>query len=144
MWRIRKLVRDDIPGVLAIQASCPEMAQWTATDYERIPGDTKAWVADGDDAIAGFLVVRTLGQETEILNIAVRRDVRRHGVGSMLLSQAIEWSKGLGAGRVLLEVRESNGAALKFYQRNHFRAAGQRRAYYAAPAEDALLLDLRL
>jgi [ribosomal protein S18]-alanine N-acetyltransferase len=114
-------------------------------DYERAAeGKMAAWVAEGDDRIAGFLVARTLGRETEILNIAVRADMRRRGVGSRLLSRAIGWSARLQAEKILLEVRESNASALSFYQGLGFRVAGRRRAYYTTPVEDALLLDLRL
>lgn len=145
MWRIRKLVPGDVPGVLLLQSSCPEIAQWTAADYEQVAGgDMAGWVAEDDDGIAGFLVARTLGRETEILNIAVRPDARRRGVGSNLLTEAVVWSTGLRAETVLLEVRESNTLATRFYERHGFRVAGRRRGYYATPAEDALLLDLPL
>lgn len=102
------------------------------------------WVAEEDDGIAGFLVARTLGREAEILNIAVRPDARRRGVGSNLLVEAVVWSTDLRAERVLLEVRESNTSAIGFYERQGFRVAGRRRGYYATPAEDALLLELPL
>lgn len=145
MWRIRKLVPGDVPGVLLLQSSCREIAQWTAADYKQVAGgDMAGWVAEEDDGIAGFLVARTLGREAEILNIAVRPDARRRGVGSNLLVEAVVWSTDLRAERVLLEVRESNTSAIGFYERQGFRVAGRRRGYYATPAEDALLLELPL
>lgn len=142
---IRKLELRDVEGVLAIQRGSPEIAQWTAPDYERAArGEMAGWIAENDRAIIGFLVARLLVQEAEILNFAVRIDGRRRGAGSRLLAQAIDWSKIHRAERVLLEVRASNSAALSFYARHGFRTVGRRTSYYTAPAEDALLLDLSL
>jgi ribosomal-protein-alanine N-acetyltransferase len=41
-------------------------------------------------------------------------------------------------------VRASNAAALALYHRCGFSAAGVRRAYYSAPVDDALLLQVPL
>ena len=144
--RVRKLEMRDIEGVLAIQRDSPEIAQWAASDYERVArGEMAGWVAEDQAGIAGFLVARPLVEEAEILNLAVRQDARRRGAGSKLLSQAVEWSKILRLERLMLEVRVSNAAALTFYQRHRFRVVGRRASYYATPKkEDALLLDLPL
>ena len=145
--RIRPLTLRDVEGVLAVQSACPEIAQWAAAEYERVANrDTGAWVVEDEAGIAGFLVARALVRETEILNLAVRLDARRTGVGTALLREAMSWSRSLEAERALLEVRPSNAAALKFYERHGFRIVGRRPGYYATPApvEDALLLDLPL
>jgi len=46
------------------------------------------------------------------------------------------------ARRVHLEVRESNTAARKLYERWGFREVGRRKSYYSGPPEDALLLEI--
>jgi len=143
--RIRKLEPRDIEGVLAIQKESPEIAQWAASDYESAArGEMAAWVAEEARGIAGFLVARLLVQEVEILNLAARPDARRRGVGSKLLAQAVDWSKIVRAERILLEVRASNLAAQRFYERHGFGVAGGRPAYYANPREDAVVLQLVL
>lgn len=140
--RIRKLEPRDIEGVLAIQRESPEIAQWTASDYESAArGEMAAWVAEDARGIAGFLVARLLVQETEILNLAVRPDARRRGVGSKLLSEAADWSKIVRAERILLEVRASNLAAQRFYEGHGFGRAGRRLGYYTNPREDAVVLQ---
>jgi len=45
-----------------------------------------------------------------------------------------------GAGRVHLEVRASNRAALGLYHGEGFVLVGRRRGYYRKPPEDGLLL----
>lgn len=142
---IRRLELSDVEGVLAIQRNCAEIAQWKAADYERAArGEMAGWVGESEEEITGFLVARLLVQEAEILNFAVRTDVRRRGMGSRLLAQAIDWSEIHRVERVQLEVRASNSAALSFYEHHGFSIVGRRASYYANPEEDALLLDLPL
>jgi ribosomal-protein-alanine acetyltransferase len=100
------------------------------------------WVVEDAGGIAGFLIARRLVQETEVLNFAVRADRRRRGVGTSLLRKAADWSRSIGAEKLMLEVRASNAIALKFYERHGFSVAGRRPRYYADPTEDALLLSL--
>ena len=148
-------------AILAIQAACPEIAQWTAWDYDRVArGEMAGWVATqdsnvgaeiaGEDAaeligkgdvdVAGFLVARRLSTELEILNFAVESNSRRCGIGAALLDEALQWAETFQATQAILEVRASNLAALRFYERRKFEVVGRRPRYYTAPVEDALLL----
>lgn len=142
---VRKLELRDIDAVLAIQQGCPEVAQWSATDYERAAlGAIAGWVAEDDRGVVGFLVGRSLLGECEIVNFAVQPDARRRGIGSALLGEAIEWCKRDRARKIMLEVRASNAAAQRFYERHGFRIVGRRGRYYSNPTEEALLLDCAL
>lgn len=142
--RIRTLEARDIDSVVAIQSSCPEIAQWTMWDYDRVArGEMSGWVCDevaGGNEVAGFLVARRIANDLEILNFAIRFDSRRCGIGVSLLGAALEWGKSFRAETAILEVRESNLAALRFYERHGFQVMGRRPRYYTAPVEDALLL----
>jgi ribosomal-protein-alanine N-acetyltransferase len=142
---IRRLESRDVEAVLAIQAVSPEIAQWTMWDYERVArGEMAGWVAEDAAEVAGFLISRQVVSDIEILNLAVRPDARRHGVGAALLAEAIHWGAELRAEKALLEVRASNLAALQFYERHHFQATGRRPRYYTAPVDDALVLTRKL
>ncbi|HTU32533.1 MAG TPA: ribosomal protein S18-alanine N-acetyltransferase [Candidatus Acidoferrum sp.] len=135
----------DIEGVLAIQRACPEVAQWSASDYEpAITGAMSGWVFEDEGRLVGFLVARSLLGESEILNFGVRPDSRRRGIGSQLLERVFEWSKRGHARRIMLEVRASNVAAQSFYLRHGFQIVGRRGRYYSNPTEEALLLDCPL
>ena len=138
---IRSIESRDIEAILTIQSACPEIAQWTMSDYARVAqGEMAGWVCQGEQDILGFLVARPSGGDIEILNLAVRKDARRLGVGASLVSKAFEWGRAQHAERAILEVRASNAAALAFYEGFDFRVAGRRPRYYASPPEDAVLL----
>lgn len=135
----------DVESIVEIQSSSPEVAQWTAEDYQRAArGEMAGWVANETEKILGFLVARRVGSDIEILNFAVRPEARRCGAGSALLRVALGWGAEAKAEHVLLEVRASNFAALQFYERRGFQVMGRRPRYYAAPVEDALLLSAKV
>jgi len=143
--KIRTLETSDIDQVVAIQSACPEIAQWTLWDYDRVArGEMSGWVCEDGGAtakeVAGFLVARRIANDLEILNFAVRSDLRRCGTGASLLHAALEWGRSFRAETAILDVRESNLAALGFYERHGFQVMGRRPRYYTAPIEDALLL----
>jgi ribosomal-protein-alanine acetyltransferase len=154
-----------VEAILAIQAACPEIAQWTAWDYDRAArGEMAGWVATENSnvgaegaavvagaaatefagEVAGFLVARRLSSELEILNFAVESEWRRCGIGAALLEEALQWAETFQATQAILEVRPSNLAALRFYERHKFEVVGRRPRYYTAPVEDALLLTATL
>jgi len=142
---IRPIEARDVDSILAVQSACPEIAQWTSWDYARVArGEMAGWVAEEDNAVAGFLVARKIASDLEILNFAVRPDSRERGIGSTLLRQAFDWGKTVGAGQALLEVRASNLTALRFYENRGFRVVGRRKQYYSTPIDDALVLAASL
>ena len=135
----------DVESILEIQSASPEVAQWSAWDYNRVArGEMAGWVAEENSEVLGFLVARRVANDIEVLNFAVRAASRRRGVGGMLLRLALDWGAELHAQQALLEVRASNFAALNFYERRGFRVVGRRPRYYVSPIEDALLLSAHL
>ncbi len=139
--KLRPMGEGDVDAVVKIQVASAEIAQWTARDYARLSANgMMAWVAELGGAIAGFLVARRIAAELEILNLAVRPDARRRGIGHALIQFAFEWGKQFDAKSTFLEVRASNQAALQFYKRHGFEETGRRPLYYSNPVEDALVL----
>ncbi len=139
--KIRCIESRDADQILQVQDRCPEIAPWTLQDYQRAAdGEMAGWVADEGGIVVGFLVARRVAHDFEILNFAVRPDVRQKGIGSLLLQQSFAWGTSLQAENAFLEVRASNLAAQRFYERRGFRITGRRPRYYSSPEEDALLL----
>ena len=91
----------------------------------------------------GTILVRVAADEAEVLTLAVVPGIRRSGVGSMLLRQAVSEAAELGAHAIFLEVSVANIAARKLYSKAGFIRAGLRRHYYSNNV-DALVLRLDL
>jgi [ribosomal protein S18]-alanine N-acetyltransferase len=130
--QIRRGLPEDLPAIAAIQSASPEASQWNPADYLAY----ELRVAEFSEGVAGFLVVRVVGDEAEILNLAVAPELRRRGVARALLRSLF----GVFRGAVFLEVRESNRAARYTYQALGFQEVTRRENYYDLPPEAAIVL----
>lgn len=92
------------------------------------------------DKLKGYLICSMVAGESELLRIAVSPSNQGEGYGYELLRFYLQETAG-GCERYLLEVRESNTAARHLYEKAGYRQMGNRRDYYSAPAEDAVLYE---
>ncbi len=91
----------------------------------------------------GFILVRAVVGEAEILTLAVAPAARRAGLGRALVEAAASEAGVAGAETLFLEVAVDNAAALALYRATAFEAVGRRKAYYPRPGGarvDALVL----
>ncbi len=147
----------DIDAILALERSCDSAPHWSRAEYlrcvdaaENSPGEAAngagvrrlGLVAEVGSELAGFAVLRLVEAvgEAELESIVVAGEVRGRGIGSALLATVIWAAKGGGAECVELEVRASNAAATRLYERAGFAEVGRRRNYYSDPQEDAVLM----
>src|SRR5579872_5115551 len=97
---VRRAEATDFAEIAAIQARCPDAAQWDLS----ASGQYEIWISDRDGGVAGFLVARFLGvDEWELLNLAVAPEFRRRGVARELLTVLVSKA----SGPIWLEVRAS-------------------------------------
>jgi ribosomal-protein-alanine N-acetyltransferase len=109
---------------------------WTREEFAAyIAGEgTPVYVAcDSRRRIAGFAMLRHLGEEVELITIAVDRKWRNKGVGLMLMRALFDRLLMSPAKRMLLEVATDNAAALKLYGKLGFVKIGERKGYYPRP-----------
>ncbi len=107
-------------------------------------GSTFVHVCQQDGAVVAVVQWRNLGEEAEILDIAVAEKHRRHGNARFLLKKFVELLRQHGIGDVFLEVRESNFPAIALYRKFGFSTSGRRLNYYQHPQEAAILLHLKI
>src|SRR5262245_34305980 len=148
MITVRHARSEDIPRMMEIAVHAATAALWTERAYAEFfasdPGDSSRpviLVIQENDKVAGFLAARQVaGDEWEIENLAVSGSARRRGLGSRLLGEFLNLVRDRGGSEIYLEVRESNRAARKLYEKWAFVEAGIRKSYYHNPPEDALVL----
>jgi [ribosomal protein S18]-alanine N-acetyltransferase len=103
-------------------------------------------VVDGRDGVGGYAIMSMGAGEAHILNLCVRADLRRRGIGRHLLAWLLRRAHSADQDWAFLEVRPSNRPAIVLYQWIGFEAVGLRRGYYQAVGgrEDALVYRLNL
>ena len=92
--------------------------------------NSKYFVICDSDEIFGFAGLWFNIDEAHIMNIAVRKDFRKNGIGSELLSFLIDEAKSKGKMCITLEVRDNNIPAIKLYKKFNFDILGRRKKYY--------------
>ena len=107
-------------------------------------GRSAVYVCERQGKITGILAWRNLGEEAEILDLAVLKKYRRQGNARFLLGNFVRLVRDSGIREVFLEVRESNDPAIALYRSFGFSATGRRPNYYRNPDEAALLLHLKI
>ena len=134
--------REDLAQVRAILEGAPEAAAWSEEALERALKDApdEFLVARRGSEVAGFVLGRRMGEESEILNLAVRREFRRTGIGRHLVAAILASYEERRCAKTFLEVRQSNRGAIAFYEKLGFRQVGRREGYYREPVEAALVL----
>ena len=100
------------------------------------------WVCERQGMIEGYGVISVAAGESHLLNLCVRPESQRQGIGRKLLLHFISLARRHDAEVIFLEVRPSNAAACALYQRMGFNELGSRKDYYPAAKghEDALIL----
>ena len=80
--------------------------------------------------LQGFLLLRVIEDEAEILSLSVKTTVRRNGIGKYLIERAKNFSAVYQIKSILLEVAETNRSAVGFYKTQGFLKIGIRKNYY--------------
>jgi ribosomal-protein-alanine N-acetyltransferase len=152
-FEIRRARGQDLEEILAIERASfrhPWSAEmfrrelehdWSTIMVAMEPLDPEERAQRGEPwRIIGFLIYWNVHDEVHVLNLAVRPEARRRGVGRALMAEAAARGRANGAALLTLEVRRSNEAALELYRTLGFRAVGIRPNYYADEHEDAIVM----
>ncbi|MBK9216032.1 MAG: ribosomal protein S18-alanine N-acetyltransferase [Chloracidobacterium sp.] len=152
-FRVRRVDSSHIADLIRI-AEETNLSPWTAQSYLdeiKNPDAVLLHLEADDNRTVGFVVGRIIlggmieaQTDAEIYNIAVIRPLQGRGLGQLLLDSFLDASRQRSATNVWLEVRESNAAAIRFYQRNGFERMQTRNNFYSEPRENALLMRLSL
>jgi [ribosomal protein S18]-alanine N-acetyltransferase len=136
----------DLGTVAAIEADV-YVFPWTLGNFrDSLLSGYACWGCWTGGELIGYAVVMTALDEAHLLNFAVADSWQRRGVGTAFLRFLIDGASASKQDVLYLEVRPSNAAGLRLYERFGFKQLGVRRDYYPAMTgrEDALFLGLSL
>ena len=132
---------DNAPGLEAIERTCFS-SPWTAQQFrDSMASGNYTFLAAQQRDILGYMGYYTVDNQAFVTNIAVLPAHRAQGIAHSLIEHA---KKQLAGKQLLLEVRMSNHAAIKLYEKTGFVPTGVRKSFYTAPTEDALLMEIKL
>ncbi len=95
-----------------------------------------------NNLVLGFLEMRITYDDAEIDFVAADSAFRRLGIGKWLVSNALQYANKQKAKRIILEVGETNEAAIDLYKNVGFRQIATRSKYYKN-GENAFILEKR-
>jgi ribosomal-protein-alanine N-acetyltransferase len=133
---------EDLEAVLEIE-SASFSRPWTRShfiDEMASPFGYPTVALAADATVAGYLCLKQVLDEAEILDVAVSSSLRGRGIGRILVESAVKDARGRGAVTVGLEVRVGNYEAITLYERLGFREIGRRKQYYD-DGEDAIVME---
>lgn len=136
---------EDLDEVIAIEQVCFP-TPWPRQVFEMELKSKRSFkrVSRVGDVIAGYIIAWMVHDECHILNIAVRPEFRRIGIGENLMRDCLDYFSERGAKYAILEVRCTNVGAIRLYEKLGFRSIGIRRGYYNDTGEDAIVMMLTM
>jgi ribosomal-protein-alanine N-acetyltransferase len=140
----------DLDAVAALEARVfadGAEAAWSPRSIEEefaaLGGTRRIVVAVDGSRLVGHAVLLAAGGTGDLTRVAVDSSSRRLGIASRLVESLVAEARYLGLDAVLLEVAETNLAAIALYERHGFATIDRRASYYA-DGSDALVMRIAL
>lgn len=140
---IRKATVEDIYEIMEIEAESFS----TPWSYEALETElTKNFLAEYivieyKNKAIGYGGVWIIYDEGHVTNIAVRKDYRGKGIGSLIVGSIVKICDAKKVKKITLEVRKSNLTAQNLYWKYGFEKEAIRKAYYKDDNEDAIIMN---
>lgn len=142
MLTIRPMEAKDLKQVTAIERETFSVpwSEKAFADSMDLPYTLYLVAETPEGRIAGYCGLYQVFSEGEITNVAVAFAQRRQGVAETMLTRLLEQGKQMGIESFFLEVRQSNLAARRLYEKLGFSGNGIRKNFYEKPREDAVIM----
>lgn len=105
---------------------------------DKLNDNEKIYVYKENNIILGFIHISINYEVVDLLNIIVNEEFTSHNIGSILMDYMIS-SLPSEAERIMLEVRQDNVRAIKFYYKFNFEVINIRKSYY--DGVDAIIME---
>jgi ribosomal-protein-alanine N-acetyltransferase len=140
MVDIRRMSRADIPAVAELESEIYGQPWPPRVFFDELAMENRRYLVatDGTGLILGYCGLLIVEEDAHITTIAVAPRSRGHQLGTRLMLVMVDAALDAGTRYLTLEVRVSNDAAQKLYERFGFDPVGRRKNYYED--EDALVM----
>lgn len=145
MITYRQPITLDIPVLATYEKELFPYSPWSTSQFKEefagIPTTRYMSVAESGNKVVGYcgVFLPAPGVEADILTVAVLPDFRRQGIAREFMRQIEQWSKERGASAMMLEVEQSNIAAIELYKSLGYMQISVRMDYYG-PGQDAFVM----
>ena len=140
--KISRMTPKDASVAAALERECFSEA-WSENAYlSTLMNEDAIYLAAETESgeLAGVCGVLDILGEGDISNVAVAAAFRRQKIAERMLAELLKRGKERGITAFTLEVRASNRAAIRLYEKFGFVPEGRRKNFYTKPVEDALIL----
>jgi ribosomal-protein-alanine N-acetyltransferase len=138
---LRPMIVEDLEQVVEIEkASMPSPWSKELFEEELKREVARYFVGEIDDQVVGYMGYWEAPQEAHIINLAIAPRFRQKGLGFEMMEYCLRFAYNKGARLATLEVRESNEAAQKLYEKMNFRTVAIRKKYYSDNQENAIVM----
>ena len=135
---IVRMSESHVAEIAALERECFSLPWSEDSIRSELSNDLSLWLAAVEDGrVLGYVGSQTVLGESDMMNLAVRPDCRRRGIGKALVEALCKALRAEKAVSLTLEVRASNEAAKTLYAALGFTPVGRRPRYYSRPTEDA-------
>ncbi|ENV57749.1 ribosomal-protein-alanine N-acetyltransferase [Acinetobacter soli] len=128
---IRKMQHDDVEAIVAIERLV-QTHPWSAQQFYEAVDSYQSTVIEIQNKLAGFCILQPVLDEANLLLMAIDPRQQGRGLGFDLLDASINLLSNQPV-QIFLEVRESNAAAIRLYEKSGFHQIDLRRNYYPRP-----------
>lgn len=125
---IRLMQAVDVEAVAKIERSV-QSHPWTLKQFEDAVTAYQSTVIEVQGQVAGFCILQPVLDEANLLLMAIDPAHQGQGLGYQLLEASVAMLKNNPV-QIFLEVRESNQAAIKLYEKSGFHQIDLRKNYY--------------
>lgn len=124
-----RLMRDsDLESVAAIERLV-QTHPWNKQQFQESLASYQCTVYEQANQVVGFCILQPVLDEANLLLMAIHPSQQGKGLGYKLLDQSIQQLKNNPI-QIFLEVRESNTAAIRLYEKTGFHQIDVRKSYY--------------
>ena len=142
---VRDMQVSDLPAVIAIERAS-FTSPWSEDSVlsELYSSQSLTRVAVINESIVGYIIAKQVIDEGQLLDVAVKPECRQRGAAELLMRDLISGMKMKRVVKIFLEVRATNVAAIRLYEKFGFTTISTRRDYYKNPVEDAYIMMVEL